>query len=373
MPATLPRLWSRLVKVVVGATPFGPKRATRMVCGALRRRRVVSVHATKTDLSARDQGGNARRRRPARWSVTGPGAAAPGVQSKTSTRRPAPRPPLGSRIVLRGEDDAAGRRRPPGGRRRRTACPPPGAGGRAIACGRPEATGALGVGDLQRGPAASRPRRRARRARPPRTSSRSTSVASVVAGPKAIGAGRAPRDDEAGAVPARQHRAAVAGDVEALQARALRAGRELLACRRAPTTRRAGAGRPSAVMSSQATTGAPRSSWSIRTSPKGCRATAILCGALPPTRSSSVLVPWLTRSSRISGTRSGRASTPRRNDSEVVMRGDAPRGVRGRGGRAQRHQGGAERGESRLGHAAERSRRPEGDGSGATGCGSRPW
>jgi hypothetical protein len=54
-------------------------------------------------------------------------------------------------------------------------------------------------------------------------------------------------------------------------------------------------------------------------SPKLCSATAILFGALPPTRSSSVLAPWLTRSSRISGTRSGRASTPRRNDSEVVI------------------------------------------------------
>ena len=247
--------------------------------------------------------------------VTAPGAGAPGAQSRLSTRAPAARPPLGSssvRVAKTTRPDGVAASRTPS-----TNPAPPGAGGTAIDWAGPKAP-APSAAVVCSWPCLVQ----ATMARPPRPAadaeSRSTSVASVVAGPKPA----APGARRATTRPPRFQPVRTAPPSPATSRLCrLVLGVALVSCCGAP----AAADHTNswrlllvAGSASHATTSPPRSSWSTRTSSNACRLVAIVCGALPPTRSSRRLTPPLTRSSRITGTRSGRASTPRRNVSELV-------------------------------------------------------
>ena len=165
------------------------------------------------------------------------------------------------------------------------------------------------------------------------------------------GAGSPARHDQAAAVPAADHGAAVAGDVEALHAGAQRAARELLrAAGRRPHEELA---RPAGVR--DVVPGDDRRAAVVVVDPdiaervpsdrdpvRRFGADAQLEGARP-------VADALVEDERY-------AVRARVDTAQEALRAgqrrDVPRGVRGSGGRAQRHQGDAERGESNLRHAA---------------------
>ena len=312
-----------------------------MVCGPSLAA-LVSVHTTKT-ISARAISAGSPANGACEIVCHRAGRRrAPGAQSKLSTRAPAPRPPLGSSSVCVAKTTRPGRR----GRQADAVDERGRAAGRrrhGDRLNRPEGAGPVGGRRLQL--ALLRPGHDGAPAGPGRRRGLEADVGGERrGGAEACGPGGAARDDEPAAVPARQHGAAVTGDVEALQARALRAGRELL--RRPAAADQTNSWRllPVAGSASHATTRAPRSSWSTRTSSKECRLVAIVCGALRPTRSSRRLTPPAHALVEDDGHAVGPRVDAAQERLRAGERGHVPRRVGG-SGRAQRHEGDAERGE----------------------------